>query len=297
MRNGFSFLGKHSSEFGITMLTKSRPILPEKRTNTADFPSRDGSVEYAALNEFGRAMYQNRTFTLSLHMDAENITELQMKLSKAAVWLSGGKGDLIFDDMPGVRWIAEVKRAIDYVPELSGRQAVLDVDFDVEPFSEGLESAASSVMLDSDIILDSDVYLSGEALEYTMTLDEGQYFGLTVNNEGTAPVRPVITVSVPEGNYVGTFAICLGGHEIGFSEGAPPKDSVTINIDEYSATGNDGLDYSGALNGDLWELQPGENEITFKPGTKMDSSGAAVSSQTYTLTFDYTPKYLYNVSV
>ena len=54
MRNGFIFKDRHSSDFGVTVRTKSRPILPSVKENIVDLPYRDGGYDFSKANPFGR---------------------------------------------------------------------------------------------------------------------------------------------------------------------------------------------------------------------------------------------------
>ena len=47
MRNGFIFKDRHSSDFGVTVRTKSRPILPSVKENIVDLPYRDGGYDFS----------------------------------------------------------------------------------------------------------------------------------------------------------------------------------------------------------------------------------------------------------
>lgn len=49
MRNGFIFKDRHSSDFGVTVRTKSRPILPSVKENIVDLPYRDGGYDFQKL--------------------------------------------------------------------------------------------------------------------------------------------------------------------------------------------------------------------------------------------------------
>ena len=52
MRNGFIFKDRHSSDFGVTVRTKSRPILPSVKENIVDLPYRDGGYDFSKANPF-----------------------------------------------------------------------------------------------------------------------------------------------------------------------------------------------------------------------------------------------------
>lgn len=291
MRTGFKFRGRHTSEFGLTMLTKSRPILPEKRSNLIDLPGADGSIEYAAVNDFGRAMYQNRKFTMSLHIAGSDIFDLQRKLSRAAAWLSGGAGELIFDDMPTTIWTAEVKGNIDYVPERSGTKAILEVEFDVQPFSYVDFTAAAGPSIGAEISIGESIPMGGQSLSFDVAAIRGAEYQMNFYNCGTAPVRPVISVEV-SGCPAGQFELELNGNVLAFMPFTAPMGAVVIDTDAYSAKiGNNGV--SASLNGGVFELNSGDNIVTFRPIKMLNSSLAEVTKQTYKINVDYTPKFLY----
>ena len=103
MRNGFIFKDRHSSDFGVTVRTKSRPILPSVKENIVDLPYRDGGYDFSKANPFGREFYNDRIFTVTFNIYADNLAEMQRKLSLLSLWLCG-EGELIFDDMPFSKW-------------------------------------------------------------------------------------------------------------------------------------------------------------------------------------------------
>ena len=68
MRNGFIFKDRHSSDFDVTVRTKSRPILPSVKENIVDLPYRDGVYDFSKANPFGREFYNDRIFTVTFNM-------------------------------------------------------------------------------------------------------------------------------------------------------------------------------------------------------------------------------------
>lgn len=152
---GFSFRGTHSNKFGITAYTKSRPIVPERKSYMYEVSHRDGSYDFSSANEYGHAMYKDRTFSMVLQISAPNIMELQKKLGKIAVWLMG-EGELIFDDLPECVWNAKCITSIDYAPDIDEKIILkeaettsFDVSFDVEPFAKAEETLKKKVTLTS----------------------------------------------------------------------------------------------------------------------------------------------------
>lgn len=152
---GFSFRGTHSDKFGITAYTKSRPIVPERKSYMYEVSHRDGSYDFSSANEYGHAMYKDRTFSMVLQISAPNIMELQKKLGKIAVWLMG-EGELIFDDLPECVWSAKCITSIDYTPDIDEKIILkeaettsFEVSFEVEPFARAEKALKKKVTLTS----------------------------------------------------------------------------------------------------------------------------------------------------
>lgn len=190
MRNGFTFKDRHSSEFGVTVRTKSRPILPSVKENVVDLPYRDGGYDFSKANPFGREFYNDRIFTVVLNIYADNLSAMQRKLSLLSLWLSG-EGELIFDDMPISKWIGKVSDEVIYMPEHSGRKAVMEVSFRLEPFSKcifgtdgpSLEmplSISENIPINITEWFEFDVFESGD---------------ISVYNFGDRPIRPIVKLS------------------------------------------------------------------------------------------------------
>lgn len=278
MRTGFTYKNKHCSEYGITMVTKSRPILPELRSAPMELPNADGSMEYAAANDYGRAFYKNRTFTLGLYIRAANIYELEKRLSRIAVWLSG-TGRLSFDDMPAVYWNAAVIDQIDYAPECSGTKAVLSVSFDVKPFSTAFFDTLNGPRIGAGIRLDDSVRLdSGKAMVFNVS-GSGTF---TVNNIGTAPVRPVYTIIPDVTDEVSTWSMSSGGRAIGYTSFVKYS-SMILDTENYTCTYKD-FDLMGGIFGEFFELMPGDNIINF----------VGTEGVNFTITVSYAPKFIWN---
>lgn len=190
MRNGFKFKGRHSSEFDVTVKTKSRPVFPSVRANLVELPFRDGEYDFSKANPYGREFYSDRIFTVSVCVNAENISDMQKTLSRISLWLCG-EGELIFDDMPLVVWKGRVCDEVIYLPEHQGRRAVVEVSFRVRTFGE--------CIFDSDGPFIDDVIALGECipldisagLKYTIKKSAE----LTVYNFGDRPIRPVVNLS------------------------------------------------------------------------------------------------------
>ncbi len=245
MRNGFKFNNKHSSEFGITVRTKSRPIRPETKSVTVDLPCRDGVYDFSRANPMGREYFYERVITVSISIMSQSLEVMQNKLSAVARWLTG-EGELVFDDMPYTVWRGIISDEIIYLPEHAGKTAVLDISFRVQPFStcvfssEGpaLDFAAS---LDTNIPIGIDVYLKG-TVSGNGSAD--------ILNFGDRPVRPVIKITGAAEDII----MSCGGKILSFSVSG----NVTIDCENQNVTDSGGY---AAVSGEFFELQPGVNTV------------------------------------
>ncbi len=246
MRNGFTFKNRHSSEFGVTVRTKSRPITAGVKSFTSDLPYRDGEYDFSKANPHGREHYAKRTFVLSLGITADNLAALQGKISKLALWLTGS-GELIFDDLPLVVWKARVTDEIAYMPEHGGTKAELEVSFSAEPFGEAL-FGTEGPLIGHPLQLDSEIPLSTDCA-YTYTLDGSG--NICIVNFGDMPVSPVIKIT----GKTGGITLSLGGKTLSFSAGGK---SVTADFEKQTVKAGDGL---VGVTGEFFEIPAGINHV------------------------------------
>ena len=81
MRKGFSFKGIHSNSMGVSVKTRSRPILPETKRVTFEPSAADGTLDLSAYNSRGRELYSERQFDIDIHAAAADVDALQLRLS------------------------------------------------------------------------------------------------------------------------------------------------------------------------------------------------------------------------
>lgn len=284
MITGFTYKGIHSSRMGVKMQSKSRPVLPEVRQSLLNIPSADGSLDYSAANEFGRLMYEDRIFTVMLYVSAADITELQCKVSKIAVWLMGS-GELVFDDMAEAVWEASVLSEIEFAPELQGRKALLTVNFRVKPFSHASFDVLDGVTLDCGVHLGAMLPLGfGVRTTYTFI---GKKYSFNVVNCGTAPVRAKFLItaqnSAPKSISLTHGLRTVALEHITLKSGSPiTVDNERCVIEQQI---NDStVNFSGYVTGRFFELEPGNNIVDFVGGV----------SQTYVIQVSYQPQFVYN---
>lgn len=256
MRTGFKFKDKHTRDFGVTAQTQSRPIRPETKSQTYETPIMDGEYDFSEANIYGREFYNNRTFQMDLKVTADNLIELQKKLSKLSAWLMG-KGELIFDDTPLVKWSAHIIDTIEYKPE-HGKNAVLSVVFKVRPFANLIFNVADGPYLDDEIYLDDNIPL--DISSYFTFKGTGTH-SHKVMNIGEAPVRPIITVS----ETTDSLSLSCNGHTITVSG------DCVIDCKKQIVTEKNGSLMSG-VSGTFFELVSGENILIVTNTAKIEIS-------------------------
>ena len=247
MRNGFTFKDRHSSEFGVTVKTKSRPIIAGAKSFTLDLPYRDGEYDFSMSNPHGREHYRQRTFILSLGMTADNLAALTRKISKLSLWLTGS-GELIFDDLPLVKWSGKVVDEIVYMPEHGGTKAEVEVSIAAEPLARGL-FGTEGPLLRHPLPLGSQIPLSTDCL-FTYTVNGESK--LCIVNFGDMPVSPVITIE----GQAGDITMSLGEKSLSFSKGSK---STVVDFERQTVkAGNETI----GVKGEFFELPAGVNYLT-----------------------------------
>ena len=222
MRNGFIFKDRHSSDFGVTVRTKSRPILPSVKENIVDLPYRDGGYDFSKANPFGREFYNDRIFTVTFNIYADNLAEMQRKLSLLSLWLCG-EGELIFDDMPFSKWRGKVSDEVIYMPEHSGHKAVMEVSFRAEPFCKCIFDTEGPA-LGMPFMLGANIPIDISCLFKFNISGSGD---ISVYNFGDRPVRPIVKLGASARNVT----LSMNGKSLAFmSNGQTTIDFEKQNV-------------------------------------------------------------------
>lgn len=269
MRNGFTFNGIHSSQFGATVKTKSRPIRPAKKCFLTDVPCRDGEYDFSASNAAGREFFSSRIFTVTVTVCADDIYKLQNKLSRVSKWLLGS-GTLIFDDMPMVEWRAQISEDIIYLPESGAKSATVEISFRAEPFAYCIFNSQGPYIGSEAVTLGEYIPIGMEDLYKYAVSGIGM---LDIFNCGDRPARPAMLI---EG---AASAVKLTDGEKTLSFNA--TGSVTVDFDTQTVTDGNG---SVSVSGEFFELRPGNNVW------RIENSNVSELG----ITVIYTPEFMYN---
>lgn len=251
MRNGFTFKNRHSSEFGVTVKTKSRPILPEVKGYLYETPAMDGSYDFTASNSDGREHYNDRLIEIAIQYTADKLEELEQKTARLAVWLRGS-GDLIFDSSNTVKWTGRFISEVSFAPEHRGKSAIASAIFRARPCGAATFNTADGVHLSDALMLDSDI-----------PLDFSQYFVKQLSygentvqfvNIGDFYVRPKLIFGKGASNITATYR----DTKIMLSDLAG---DVIIDMEKCVVTNSSGDNLMNKLQGNFFELGEGVSDI------------------------------------
>ncbi len=174
MYSGFSFNGKHSSEFGLYLKTINRPLLPDLRKREIIVPGRDG------VYDFEGNTYENKLIELQCTIIKNKMTDLRQQARVIAGWLKN-KGELRFDDEPDKYYVGRIYSSVP-LENIVGT-GIFTLTFDCEPFA----------------------YSSTNMIEVTRTDDSP----LFVYNNGTVEAPQEITITNRGANTINGFTIKL----------------------------------------------------------------------------------------
>lgn len=263
MHYGIRFRGQHSDNFGIVVKTIGRAITPPVKQLDEEVDYRDGNIDFSEAG--GRLYYEDKVLELEFSIIASDTTKLNIIVSKIVSWLSGGYGELIFDDMPFVFWVAKPVDIDDLTLNLY-RNGKTKVQFRCHPFNKW-KFDSKGIPIGSNYLLGTEIPI-GLGNENEIIFGAGRIVK-TLDYVGSAPVRPIVKIE-PKNTVTG-FSLTVNGIKAECS-----KMVQNCEIDCENAVMPNGF------NGDFCELIPGSNEIEIEC-----SSGGG------TVIFEYRHNFLY----
>ena len=126
---GFTFKGKHSSEFNIGFKSVDRTVIPERRKKEFTILGKSGTLELESTE------YEKRYIKGTIGvMYISKFEDLRIKIRDLAGWLSGS-GLLIFDDEPDKAYEASVYSAVGIEQLMLQPRGTLDIEFECQSFA------------------------------------------------------------------------------------------------------------------------------------------------------------------
>ena len=174
MMYGFRFNNRHSSEFGIYMLSSDRTILPAKIQQSYTIQGRDGTYDV------GDITYQSRQISVQISFwgTEQNMETLRDRIREIAKWLSG-QGNLIFDDEPDKAYNAKVLSGISLTQIVRMGQAT--IAFTCQPFAESVQYITET----------KDITASNDSMTVQVNGTQDTPCILTIKNTGTTNITGI----------------------------------------------------------------------------------------------------------
>jgi predicted phage tail component-like protein len=216
---GLTFNGRHSSEFGLVMFSRNRPILPEPKLVAEDIPGMDGEYDFSAANPDGEVKYKPRMIDIDFTLKEREPRKLRVRANQIAAWLACGEQILIFDDEPDKFYLAMVANKLDLDNQILSIKK-FTVHFKCRPIKYGINFEGNNVW---------DTFnFEEDALQET-ELDVNGTKALKIINMGRT-VRPTINVDAPMDITFGgvTYSLIPGDNIIYGVRLAPGENQLTI---------------------------------------------------------------------
>jgi len=228
MGYGFSFNGRHCSEFGLAVKSKNRQLLPTSNDIYVDIPGRHGSFHFPGE-------LQDRVIELECAFVGTSRENLREKARQIAAWLyTKEKAVLSFDDEPGKYYYAKLDGAINL--EQLFVLATFTLTFRCEPLAYGAEAQAD--------------FVSDQA---------------TITNPGTFEALPIFNATFTA--IASEWKVTLGTKYVRVVHSFQISDTLEVNCATGAVLINSGrsLDKLDWQNSEFFALAPGENTLTITP--------------------------------
>lgn len=223
--NGFTFDGKHSSEFLLLVNKKNIPLTPPIENRLQEISGFDGAWDYGVS-------YSPRPIEIDCTILAETKEELKTNLRKLAGLLNPRRGakPLIFDDDPNVQYFARLSNQIPL--EQFGALGTFTLQFTCpDPFT------------------------------YAVNLRVGNFANdITIKHNGTWIARPKLTVTHNGGEGSITNTRPDGIIEALYFTSDSPSGIYEIDCKEFTIS-KDGEPAYNYVNGDFISMPEGTNVL------------------------------------
>ena len=166
MIRGFKFNNRHNHDEGVVMHSKSIDP-PSKKKIKEPIPFTNGSYDFSTVGSSGEITYNERQITIVLGLPSSTKEALQDLYTRTLEWLMDvGKSQLIFDDVIGYYYMAEVESASTFDQVMSFGK--LTVTFVAEPFKTSTEYEGSDVWdifnFEEDMVQDMSYTVTGTSV-------------------------------------------------------------------------------------------------------------------------------------
>lgn len=130
MAEGFSFLGNHTSDYNLKLISRSDPSPSEKEV-IESVPGMQGNYDFSGM--FGERIFENRSLTYVFRMIARNYQQAKTKTKVISNWLMKPSVNSIYDDYNPNYYYRGKCSSVSFEVNPIG-YADLTIEFDAYPF-------------------------------------------------------------------------------------------------------------------------------------------------------------------
>lgn len=234
---GFSFNGTPSSDYGIIMKSKNRPVMPQMRQTYETVFGRDGTYD------FSDGTVEDRIIEVECSFISASVSSLRQTLRNISSWLhEKDKKQLIFNDDSSFYYMARVANQIDF--EQTATMGTFTIIFRCEPF----------------------------AYSTTLSTDTTTYTTATINsnfiliNGASAASFPIIKITSATARTVTlSFTNSTLGQTITLTNVPISTSQLLIDCDKKQAytVGTPNVNRLSLTTGDFVTLRGGSNSMNF----------------------------------
>jgi predicted phage tail component-like protein len=266
---GITFNGKHSyNDYGLLVKSVNRPIAEPKIIAT-DVDAVDGSFDFSEVNPDGRTKYKDKVITVTF-MQIESIANAQTRAREISRWLNCGETQLIFDDEPGLFYLAKMNNKIDLETQVVALRE-FSVQFKCRPYAYSIIQSNQQIQFGQGLQLGYGYRFDMTPTVYSITTD---YEILNIYNPGDY-VKPVIIIT----GTADEIELSCNGKTLSFNSALGSGETLTLDCSKYQSTVSN-LNANNAISGNYFEFKNGNNTL-YVSGTNLDINIQIVFRYTY----------------
>lgn len=247
---GVTFNGKHSfNDFGLVMLSKNRPVLPEPKIVVDEIAGQDGEYDYSDCNPDGRTRYKSRTHEIEFSLKERDPALVRIKAHEIANWLACGEQQLVYDDETAVFYLARVVNKLDLENQIVSVKR-FTVQWKCRPYGFSVVDSTQQIQFGQGLMLGYGYKLDMVPLVFTVNGNKS----LNIYNPGRY-VKPLIRITGAFTNI--SFAV--NGKTLTYGAASA---SGTIDIDcEKQQSIKGSTNVNNNITGEYIEFNNGDNSL------------------------------------
>lgn len=265
---GITFNGKHSyNDYGLLIKSVNRPIAEPKIIAT-DVDAVDGSFDFSEVNQDGRTKYKDKVITVTF-MQIESIASAQTRAREISRWLNCGETQLIFDDEPGLFYLAKMNNRVDLETQVVALRE-FSVQFKCRPYAYSTVQSTEQIQFGQGL-----QFGYGYRFDMTpMVFNINTPSTISVYNPGDY-VKPVIVIT----GTADEIELSCNGKTLSFNSALGSGETLTLDCSKYQSTVSN-LNANNAITGTYFEFKSGNNTL-YVSGTNLNINLTVVFRYTY----------------